>query len=505
MQTETAIFEDIISDDDKQNFRRLIRAVKFSKKHYLYFVCCNQVPKQNELIAETKKNLKERKIEVVKFKKPINDLLTELQKLEIEENCEAVFIQGLEYSISSDGRGNDNALIYNLNISRDSFKKYLTCPLFLWLPEYALVKIIRHAPDFFSVRSGTFYFSNPPEKVTRQILQSISSDWHKIMSLPIAEKHKQIKILENLLAEYRGLPNEKQDKTAEITLLGKLGVLFHSISEFNKAIEYHKQALETSRKIENPLAESYSLGNLGLAYRYLSNFEKAIEFYKQALEISRKIGDQQSECSSLGNLGTAYHNLGNFSKAIEYYEKVLEISRETGNRPAESSAIGNLGHFHFDFGNLPEAIKYYTQHLDITREIGDREGEGNSLNGLGNVYNSLGEKQKAVEYYKQALEISREIGDRHGENFYLVNLGNTYNDSGDFKKAIEYYENALKISREIGNRLVEGEVLQNSGNARLKLGEKETACRLFKEALIIFESIELRKAIDIRRLIEENC
>lgn len=193
MPIESAISEDFEPYDDERELRRLIRAVRFSKKHYLYFVCCNQVPKQNELIADVKKNLKDKPVKVVRFKKPVADLLGELQKKVVSENCEAVFVQGLEYSISSDGEGNENALIHNLNISRDAFKKYLPCPLFLWLPEYALVKITRHAPDFFSVRSGMFYFSNPPEKVTEQIFQNIASSWLETSSLSLAEKLKKSK------------------------------------------------------------------------------------------------------------------------------------------------------------------------------------------------------------------------------------------------------------------------------------------------------------------------
>ncbi len=363
MPTESAISEDFEPYNDERELRRLIRAVQFSKKHYLYFACCNQAPKQNELIADVKKNLKGKPMKVVRFKKPITDLLTELQKEVIGENCEAVFVQGLEYSIASDGKGDENALIHNLNISRDAFKRYLSCPLFLWLPEYALVKITRYAPDFFSVRSGTFYFSNPPEKVTEQILQSVSSRWIEITSL--AEKLKQIKVLKNLLAEYRGLHREKQDKRAEIRLLIKLGNFFDSISEYRKAIEY----------------------------------------YEQALGISREIGDRYDEGSSLSNLGVAYNYLGNYRKAIEYQEQALTISREIGRRQAEGSSLGNLGILHSSIGEHRKAIEYHEQALAIAREIGDRYGEGVDLHNLGTAYRGLGDREKACNLWKESLVI----------------------------------------------------------------------------------------------------
>ncbi len=465
MPNEPAISEDFERYDDAEVLRRLIRAVKFAQKHFLYFVCCNQVPKQNELIAAVQKEFQAKKIRVVKFKKPITDLLGELQKKKIAADCEAVFVQGLEYSISSDGEGNENALINNLNISRDSFKKYLPCPLFLWLPEYALVKIIRHAPDFFSVRSGTFYFSNPPEKVTEQIFQSVASNWLETSALSLAEKLKQIETLETLLAEYRGLHSEKQDKQAEAKLTKKLGDFFNTISAFRKAIDYYEQAIEIYRKIGNRPGEGNSLGNLGLAYDRLGDYRKATERHEHSLVISHEIGDRLGEGASLGNLGNSYIRLGNYRKAIEYHEQCLAISREIGNRL----------------------------------------GEGASLGDLGLAYDGLSDYRKAIEYYQQSLAISREIGNRSGEGASLSNLGLAYDRLGDYRKAIEYYQQSSAISREIGDRLGEGISLGNLGYAYDSLGKRGKACSLWNEAVVILEAIESPNADIFRESIENFC
>lgn len=465
VRIEPVISEEFEQYDDEKEFRRLIRAVKFAQKHYLYFVCCNQVPKQNELIAETKKSLKGKPVKVVKFKKPITDILGELQKKTIGGNCDALFVQGLEYSISSDSKGDENRLIHNLNISRDSFKKYLSCPMFLWLPEYALVKITRHAPDFFSVRSGTFYFSNPPEKVAEQIFQNASSNYIESSSLPLAEKLKQIESLESLLAEYRGLHSEKQDKQAEMRLLKKLAEFFFAISKYRKAVEYWEKSLVLSRQTGDRQNEGDNLGNLGNAYRSLGDYQKAKDFYEQSLAIKREIGDRLGEGNSLRNMGNTFHRLGDYERSKDFYE----------------------------------------QSLGIYREIGNRWGEGNSLSGLGLIYHSLGEYQRAVDYQEQSLAIKRAIGDRLGEGNSLGGLGLAYNSLGDYFRSINFYEQSLAIKREIGDRLGEGNSLSGLGRTCHSLGETEKACALWKAALIIFETIESPSANTVRRLIEENC
>jgi len=54
-------------------------------------------------------------------------------------------------------------------------------------------------------------------------------------------------------------------------------------------VEYHKQALDSSREIGDRISEGKTLGNLGNAYGKLGHHEEAIEHYKQALVISRDI------------------------------------------------------------------------------------------------------------------------------------------------------------------------------------------------------------------------
>jgi tetratricopeptide (TPR) repeat protein len=509
VQTEHGISEEFEQYDDEREFRRLIRAVRFSKKHYLYFVCCNQVPKQNELITEIYKALDGKKIKVVKFKKRITDLLAELQKRKFDSECEAVFVQGLEYSISSDGKGDENALIHNLNISRDSFKKYFSCPLFLWLPEYALIKITRHAPDFFSVRSGTVYFSPTAEQmnteISRRSLSDWSDDWLEVSSLSLSEKQKRLTMIKNLLANYEGLHQEKRNLQVEMRLQAQLAALFYSVSNYKEAISYFEKALKISRVIKHPQGESDNLNGLGSAFASLGNYRKALDYYEKSLEISKEIHNWQRIGHRLGNLGRSYQNLGKYRKAIDYYEQALKISKEVFDLHHEGVWLGNLGNIYISLGDYQNAIDYLQQALVITRKIGDKRGESTWLGVLGKAFNELSEYAKAIEFYQQALDISRENDNPQGESLSLNGLGAVYAKKGEYRKTIDYIEKSLTISKKIGYRLGEGNNLGVLGIAYDNLGEKEKACGLWKEAVAILEAIESPSANLYWQLLKENC
>ena len=65
--------------------------------------------------------------------------------------------------------------------------------------------------------------------------------------------------------------------------------------------------LNDAREIGNKDEERVSLSNLGLAYHHLSDFKKAIEFYQLALKIAKDTGNKDGE-------GTIYNNLGSVSQ-----------------------------------------------------------------------------------------------------------------------------------------------------------------------------------------------
>ena len=72
--------------------------------------------------------------------------------------------------------------------------------------------------------------------------------------------------------------------------------------------------------------------NLGNAYHSLGDFQKAIDYHKRHLKISKEVGDRAREGRAYCNLGNAYHRLGDFQKAIEYHERRLQISKDVGTR-----------------------------------------------------------------------------------------------------------------------------------------------------------------------------
>ena len=102
---------------------------------------------------------------------------------------------------------------------------------------------------------------------------------------------------------------------AEGAAFGGLGVVFDSLGEFEKAIDYHTQHLRIAKTIKNKDGEAIAYGNLGNAYLSLEDFKNAVHYFEQRLSIAKNLGDKAREGRAYGHLGSTYQQLGTTRKS----------------------------------------------------------------------------------------------------------------------------------------------------------------------------------------------
>ncbi len=279
------------------------------------------------------------------------------------------------------------------------------------------------------------------------------------------------------------------DRPGEAATLSNIGLVYDSLGEKQKALDYYNQALPIVRLLGNRAGEAGTLSNIGAVYDSIGEKQRALDFYNQALPIVRVIGDRSGEARTLNNLGAVYDTLGEKQQALDCYNQALRIEREVGNRSGEAITLNNIGRVYDSLGERQKALTYYDEALPIVRLAGDRSGEAATLNNFGTLYDLLGEKQKALAYYSQALLIERAVGDRSWEARTLHNIGLTYDSVGDKRRALDYYDQALAIERAVGSRSLEATTLHNIGWAYDSLGEKQKALDYYNQALPIARAV----------------
>ena len=149
---------------------------------------------------------------------------------------------------------------------------------------------------------------------------------------------------------------------------------------------------------------------IGDIFNSLGEYQKAKEYYEKALAIRTETGEGKEQ--EYLNLGIVYGQLRKYRRAKEYLEKVVRISIASGDRTLEAHATGSLAAVFAAVNDNQKAEEHPVKALTISRECGDRNAEGTLNVSLSNFYRSLGEFSKAEDYIEKAYSISSQIGNK---------------------------------------------------------------------------------------------
>ena len=228
-----------------------------------------------------------------------------------------------------------------------------------------------------------------------------------------------------------------------------LGILFHQLGEYQKAINCYEKA----NQIKPNNSNGYS--NLGFTLSQLGKNQKAINCHKKAIQI------QPNNISAHNNLGNVFKNLGEHQKAISCYEKAIKIQP-------------NYGVAHFNLGNVFELLGKYQQALNCYEKSIKIDAKNvDAHTNLGNVFKNLGEPQKAIKCYEKAIKIQPNYTKAYN------NLASLFKKLGEDEKAINFYEKAIEIDPK------QAKVFNNLGNVFRDLGEHKKAINCYEKAIKI--------------------
>ena len=317
-----------------------------------------------------------------------------------------------------------------------------------------------------------------------------------IIAVMVQQSVAQNKKIDSLLIV---LKTDKEDTNKAIHLY-KIGGQYLNVGEYDKGLEYCKQALTLAKKIGFKKGTAKSYNNMGVAYSSKGNYPEALKMHFASLQIKQEIKTEHPEnvennkdmamsynsigiiymdqgnlpealknifsslriyeelnykdgiASAYGNIGNIYGQQNNYQEALKSFFATLKIYEETKNKKGIAYTYTNIGTIYFSQNNYPEALKNYRASLKINKEIGDKVGISDSYNGIGIIYYNQGNYPKGIEMYLTALKIKEEIDDKEGISTCYINLGELYVKINQVEKAESYLDKALQLSIEIGSK-----------------------------------------------------
>lgn len=450
---ETTVFDPFepIAPDETEELARLGRALELAEGFTLLFARCNQPDQRQRLVARFREENQQVSIQEIHFSEPIRHLLDELRICLRDPAPDVVFVSGLENSLPRAEAAHATPVVLNLNAARNSFASVVHCPLVLWVPEYVLGAIMRGAPDFFSIRSGVYYFAVDRQS-SREISASLMSGLWSVAGLNSDEKENQIEAAKRLLEDFNSLPIDQKDATTDIHLLMRIGKIYESVGNLGEAEQYTELALGLARNSKARELEMTSCGNLGVIYAKQRRFAEAEQCFEDNIQYAEASGKKQFIAISLLNLAGLSQEKNDLADARERLLRALDVSREIDDAFLQRSILNSMGNVAMREGNVESAVRLYSAAKELSETAADVSTEADASNNLANAYSEQGRFLEAKACYEHSIDLYRQMGRKFDEAETLCNLALLMSDEGNNIAALEFLNDAKKIILSLGDR-----------------------------------------------------
>ncbi|MEI6444727.1 MAG: hypothetical protein WCO29_16725, partial [Nostocales cyanobacterium ELA583] len=442
------------------NFKTLVRSITLSQGEFsLILLRCNYGFIQQQIFTKLQE-LETVKISKIDLPLDVKTLYTNIAaQLENTEPA-ALMVFGLE-SVQ-----NIDTVLTSANRVREQFRNDFRFPLFFWVNDQVLTKIIRLAPDFKNWAT-TIEFNTS----TNQLIDFIQQEIDTIFAGDITNL-----IFSNLYPELVAAKQDlqQQGEVLNPTINASLEYIFgyrdYLDDNLDSALEHYQQSLDFWQENNNLDRQGTLLVNIGLIYYRKAfinqvdnqkSWEEAEKYFQQSLEIFKQTQQTDLLSSYIILLCEVYLNL----QAWEELEKSVNESLKLHQNQDIASILlakdyGFLAELALHKSNFNEAKQYAETalktiiqqnivHIPKNEDVYYQFLLAKSYQGLGDIPTTL----EKLEAAKNNTEIE------YNPKLYidiLDKLNLLYFQQGEYLKAFNTKQEKLQIEQQYGFRAFVG-------------------------------------------------
>ncbi len=336
-------------------------------------------------------------------------LLEELPKRERQSGKKLILVvTGLEQSIGL--VGDYPLVLQDLNYVRDAFSGSVPHPILVLLPDGALSRLARFAPDFWAWRLGVFEFKSLPETAADAEQLSLRSERIR-GSLELEERQNKVDLLLRLLTQYKADEATEEDLKTQIQILNELGLEYKTLGKVEDSERCLQQALRLNPSTENfAKSKSASLERLAQIQNIQGQLDKALQLFQSSLELYEQLNDDRGKAFILHEMAVIYSSQGQVDDAIALYEQSIEIEEQIGNVQGKAATLHQMAGIYANQGKVEQAIALYEQSLELKEQIGDVQGKAATLVMMGQLLAKQGQLDRAIAMTQNSLMLLQQIG-----------------------------------------------------------------------------------------------
>jgi CHAT domain-containing protein len=379
-----------------------------------------------------------------------------------------------------------------------------------------------------------------------------------------APLHDKIKQLHSW--QHRSLKCKIKKDSIDARILHRLGDYYFKLNEFEKGINYAKEAVTINNAnnagaLKSYLANTYF--NIGLYYRVLNLFAQAQTYFDSSIYIGMMYKDKQRiALLAYQQMAYIFATTGDYQKSKSIARKGVFLSKKLNDKVSEAILLSQEAQAQIDMDYKPEAdqniqlaikiltennspeeylavsysiyasvlskkrdfkqaVYYYKKAIQINTQKNDWLQCSRDMLNLGSIYdNDLNDPVKALQCFQKGINFLKNSKDEYQLAGLYNNIGYMYSRNKEYKKALPYYQRALNVLpisfrdtvlqenpsadmlKLVTNDYFVSEILFNKGESLLQLFKKEKNNSLLAYALKAFMAAD--RSIDQMRCNQYN-
>jgi len=381
--------------------------------------------------------------------------------------------------------GEDGALIpfvANLNANRNAFPTVYRGVVILWMPVYFAEALHRGAPDFFSIRSGLYQFTEQsiasPQREPYLGDQSLNAVRH----LASDEFETRIQRIEGLIDELRA-SSEAIDRASLARLYTSLGdAHFAGGIATPLALEAWSHAGELYAHLGDPKGQGEILERQANLYFQVGRNAEAAAAWMQALDLL----SQSTDGSELGQvhygLGRLYFREGRIQDALEAWDVADSHFQHSGNSRGLGNVARSKGDLYFQLGRNQDALRAWEEADRYFIQSNTPQGLGNVALSRGDLHFREGRNQDALQEWQSADRYYEQSGKPQERGNVAFRRGNLQFREGRNQEALAAWDIADEYYELSGNPQGRGNIASSRGYLHFQEGRDQDALEAWEAA-----------------------
>jgi signal transduction histidine kinase len=224
-------------------------------------------------------------------------------------------------------------------------------------------------------------------------------------------------------------------------------IINKKISKYDVSRLYYQKALDLAWTIQDMEIVEYVYTGLGTLNGSLSEFDKAIDYHQKAKSVAEKRHHNKGIIIAHVNIALAYKQAKNYKAAYPHLEQGYGLSIQTTDSVHLDYVLSAYGQVSNSEQKYQEAIQYHKRTLTYAEKKENKWMVAETWAFLADVYTQIGQSKNAEEAFNRCFEYSNYL-DFYQQPKLLLSLGNLYIKTKKPQKAISAFEKCLKMATE---------------------------------------------------------